>query len=114
MRPLRKPDKHPAIFQTYDALKVGGSFVQVNNHDPRHLREEFDTDHRAKQQRAMNGPTPGTSATKWTRRSEAATSDSLRSSTPILMHWLLPPPFTALPQGRGRAARVLSEPLVSV
>jgi uncharacterized protein (DUF2249 family) len=45
VRPLRKPDKHPAIFQAYDALPVGGSFVLVNNHDPRHLREEFDSDH---------------------------------------------------------------------
>jgi uncharacterized protein (DUF2249 family) len=45
VRPLRKPEKHPAIFQAYDALTVGGSFVLVNDHDPRHLREEFDTDH---------------------------------------------------------------------
>ncbi len=45
VRPLRKPDKHPAIFQAYDALAVGESFVLVNNHDPKHLREELDTDH---------------------------------------------------------------------
>src|SRR4051794_22000550 len=45
VRPLRKPDKHPAIFRTYDALDVGESFVLVNNHDPRHLRAEFETDH---------------------------------------------------------------------
>ncbi|HEX5497525.1 MAG TPA: DUF2249 domain-containing protein [Mycobacteriales bacterium] len=45
VRPLRKPDKHPAIFRTYDALAVGESFVLVNNHDPVHLREQFDTDH---------------------------------------------------------------------
>ena len=45
VRPLRKPDKHPAIFQAYDALAVGESFVLVNDHDPRHLHEEFDTDH---------------------------------------------------------------------
>lgn len=45
VRPLRKPDKHPAIFQAYDALAVGASFVLLNNHDPKHLREEFDTDH---------------------------------------------------------------------
>ncbi len=45
VRTLRKPDKHPAIFQAYDALAVGESFVLVNNHDPRHLRDEFDTDH---------------------------------------------------------------------
>lgn len=45
VRPLRKPDKHPAIFKTYDALAVGESFVLVNNHDPRHLHDEFETDH---------------------------------------------------------------------
>lgn len=45
VRPLRKPDKHPTIFQTYDALSVGESFVLVNNHDPKHLHDEFDTDH---------------------------------------------------------------------
>lgn len=45
VRPLRKPDKHPAIFRTYDCLAAGESFVLVNNHDPRHLREEFETEH---------------------------------------------------------------------
>ena len=45
VRQLRKPDKHPTIFATYAALPVGGSFVLVNNHDPKHLRAEFDTDH---------------------------------------------------------------------
>lgn len=45
VRPLRKPDKHPAIFRTYDSLAAGESFVLVNNHDPRHLREEFETEH---------------------------------------------------------------------
>lgn len=45
VRPLRKPEKHPTIFRTYDALAVGESFVLVNNHDPRPLRDEFDVDH---------------------------------------------------------------------
>ncbi len=45
VRALREPDKHPAIFQTYDALSVGESFVLVPNHDPRHLHEEFDAEH---------------------------------------------------------------------
>jgi len=43
VRPLRKPDKHPAIFRAFDELAVGESFVLVNNHDPLHLRDEFDT-----------------------------------------------------------------------
>jgi uncharacterized protein (DUF2249 family) len=45
VRGLRKPDKHPAIFQAYDALEVGGSVDLVNDHDPKHLREEFEVDH---------------------------------------------------------------------
>jgi uncharacterized protein (DUF2249 family)/quercetin dioxygenase-like cupin family protein len=45
VRELRKPDKHPTIFAAYAALGVGESFVLVNNHDPKHLRAEFDADH---------------------------------------------------------------------
>ena len=45
VRPLRKPDKHPTIFAAYNALDHGESFVLVNNHDPIHLREEFETEH---------------------------------------------------------------------
>lgn len=45
VRQLPKPDKHPTIFATYAALAVGESFVLVNNHDPKHLRAEFDADH---------------------------------------------------------------------
>jgi uncharacterized protein (DUF2249 family)/quercetin dioxygenase-like cupin family protein len=45
VRPLRKPDKHPTIFAAYDALEVGSSFVLVNNHDPVHLRDEFEIEH---------------------------------------------------------------------
>ncbi|OMC09906.1 DUF2249 domain-containing protein [Mycobacterium sp. SP-6446] len=44
VRALRKPDKHPTIFATYAALAAGESFVLVNNHDPKHLRDEFDAD----------------------------------------------------------------------
>ncbi|MGH3401426.1 MAG: DUF2249 domain-containing protein [Streptosporangiaceae bacterium] len=45
VRPLRKPDKHPAIFAAYQDLPTGGSFILINDHDPRHLREEFEADH---------------------------------------------------------------------
>lgn len=45
VRGLRKPDKHPRIFAAYRGLPVGGSFVLINDHDPKHLREEFETDH---------------------------------------------------------------------
>lgn len=45
VRGMRKPDKHPAIFAAYAALSTGGAFVLVNDHDPQHLHEEFETDH---------------------------------------------------------------------
>ncbi len=45
VRTMRKPDKHPAIFARYAALPVGGSFVLVNDHDPKHLHDEFEADH---------------------------------------------------------------------
>ncbi len=45
VRDLPKPKKHPTIFATYSDLPVGGSFVLVNNHDPKHLRDEFNADH---------------------------------------------------------------------
>lgn len=44
-RELRKPERHPTIFAAYAELPVGGSFILVNDHDPRHLREEFEADH---------------------------------------------------------------------
>jgi len=42
VRPLPRPQKHPAIFSRFDELAVGESFVLVNDHDPRHLRDELD------------------------------------------------------------------------
>jgi uncharacterized protein (DUF2249 family) len=45
VRQLPKPDKHPTIFAAYAALVVDESFVLVNNHDPKHLHQEFEADH---------------------------------------------------------------------
>lgn len=45
VRQLRKPDKHPTIFNTYAAMPVNESFVLINNHDPKHLHDEFEADH---------------------------------------------------------------------
>lgn len=45
VRALRKPDKHPTIFATYERLAVGDAFVLVNKHDPKHLREEFELEY---------------------------------------------------------------------
>jgi len=45
VRGMRKPDKHPTIFAAYAALPVGAAFVLVNDHDPQHLHDEFESDH---------------------------------------------------------------------
>lgn len=45
VRSLRKPDKHPTVFAAYAELAVGASFVLINDHDPRHLHDEFEADH---------------------------------------------------------------------
>lgn len=45
VRQVRKPDKHPAIFASYRELAVGESFDLVNNHNPVHLREEFESEY---------------------------------------------------------------------
>jgi len=45
VRPLRKPHKHPAIFRAYAAVPVGESVLLVNDHDPRHLRDELELEH---------------------------------------------------------------------
>ncbi|MFY9846020.1 MAG: DUF2249 domain-containing protein [Trebonia sp.] len=45
VRPLPRPGKHPAIFLAYGALGVGESIAVVNDHDPRHLRDEFEVEH---------------------------------------------------------------------
>lgn len=42
VRPLRKPDKHPTIFARYADLPTGASFVLVNDHEPKHLKDEFE------------------------------------------------------------------------
>ena len=41
VRHIPKPQRHPMIFARFDALAAGESFVLVNSHDPKHLRDEF-------------------------------------------------------------------------
>lgn len=45
VRDLPKSAKHPRIFEVFDSLPPARSFVLINNHEPRHLRAEFDVDH---------------------------------------------------------------------
>ncbi len=37
-------EKHPAIFQTFDAMQSGGAFVLINDHDPFPLRYQFEAE----------------------------------------------------------------------
>jgi uncharacterized protein (DUF2249 family) len=45
VRDVPKSQRHSLIFDRFNALPVGESFVLVNTHDPKHLRQEFDRDH---------------------------------------------------------------------
>ncbi|ODU04384.1 MAG: hypothetical protein ABS81_10820 [Pseudonocardia sp. SCN 72-86] len=43
VRKIPHGQRHPRIFGTYARLAPGQSFVLINNHDPKPLRQEFDT-----------------------------------------------------------------------
>jgi uncharacterized protein (DUF2249 family) len=45
VRVIPPREKHPTIFQTFDALQPGESFVLVNDHDPKPLRFQFEFEH---------------------------------------------------------------------
>jgi uncharacterized protein (DUF2249 family)/quercetin dioxygenase-like cupin family protein len=45
IRTLREPERTRAVLQAYDALEAGESFVLVDDHDPRDLRDEFAAAH---------------------------------------------------------------------
>lgn len=42
VRVIPPREKHPTIFQTFEALAPGESFVLVNDHDPVPLRYQFE------------------------------------------------------------------------
>jgi uncharacterized protein (DUF2249 family) len=41
VRPIPPRQKHPSIFNTFDALDPGEHFILVNDHDPIPLRHQF-------------------------------------------------------------------------
>lgn len=41
VRQVPPPQRHPLIFQTFEALQPGEAFVLVNDHDPRPLYYQF-------------------------------------------------------------------------
>ncbi len=45
VRPIPPREKHPTIFQTFEALAPGESFILVNDHDPKPLRYQFEYEH---------------------------------------------------------------------
>jgi uncharacterized protein (DUF2249 family) len=42
IRVVPPPEKHPAIFRTFDALGAGEAFTLINDHDPFPLRRQFE------------------------------------------------------------------------
>lgn len=45
VRVIPPREKHPAIFQTFQALAQGESFILVNDHDPMPLRYQFQNEY---------------------------------------------------------------------
>jgi uncharacterized protein (DUF2249 family) len=41
VRQIPPPQRHPMIFQTFDDLASGQSFILVNDHDPKALYYQF-------------------------------------------------------------------------
>lgn len=44
VRVIPPREKHPTIFQTFEALASGESFILVNDHDPFPLRYQFEAE----------------------------------------------------------------------
>lgn len=44
VRVIPPREKHPTIFQTFDSLEPGESFILVNDHDPFPLRYQFEAE----------------------------------------------------------------------
>lgn len=42
VRAIPREQRHPCIFTAFARLGSGGSFVLINNHDPKHLHREFE------------------------------------------------------------------------
>ena len=41
VRQIPPPQRHPTIFQTFDGLTPGLSFILINDHDPKPLYYHF-------------------------------------------------------------------------
>ena len=41
VRQIAPPQRHPLIFNTYEALQPGQTFILVNDHDPKPLYYQF-------------------------------------------------------------------------
>jgi uncharacterized protein (DUF2249 family) len=41
LRPIPPRERHPMIFQTFDNLASGQSFILINDHDPKPLYYQF-------------------------------------------------------------------------
>lgn len=44
VRIIPPPRKHPTIFETFEALAPGQTFMLVNDHDPKPLRYQFEAE----------------------------------------------------------------------
>jgi len=42
LRDVPRGERHPRVFAGYDRLALGQAILLINDHEPKHLREEFD------------------------------------------------------------------------
>lgn len=59
VRPIPRQHRHPLIFDVYRELSVGQTLVLINDHEPRHLRDDFDRDLPGSYAWASEPPGPG-------------------------------------------------------
>lgn len=72
VRSMRKQDRHPAIFAAYRDLEVDTSFVLLNDHDPQHLRAEFDVEYPGSYTWEYVSQEPGSWRIRITKRTSTA------------------------------------------
>src|SRR4051812_3101112 len=79
VRDVPKSQRHPLIFERFAALAPAGWFVLVSNHDPKHLRAEFDRDQvGAFDWHYLESGRPGGSASRGRARSACRVSCAIR------------------------------------
>lgn len=108
------PARHPQIVAAFDGLAVGESLVLVNDHEPRHLREEFDRDLTGSFEWQMLQADPGACRVRITRTASTPLPRVLLDTTEVAAGLGEPDTAGALwrldPSTRGLDANLIALP----